>query len=152
MEDGGGWPSGTTWIFISSSSCGTLAGLTLGFTLLGRENVRLVGVSPDVSAEEMRDVTHEIAMGAGELLGWRGEIPPYLITPDDRFVGEGYGIPSQASHEATRFFGVQAGVILDPVYTSKAGAGFMDWIRNGRIPSGDTALFWHTGGAPALFR
>jgi L-cysteate sulfo-lyase len=152
MEDRGGWPGGTTWIFISSSSCGTLAGLALGFTLLERDNVRLVGVSPDVSEEEISTVTHDLAMGAGALLGWKGEIPPHLITPDDRFVGEGYGIPSDASREATKFFGSQAGVVLDPVYTSKAGAGFLDWIRSGRIPEGDTVLFWHTGGAPALFR
>lgn len=152
MEKRGGWPTGKTWIFVASSSCGTLAGLALGFTLLGRENVRLVGVSPDVSEEEMRTVTHEIAVGAGKLLGWQGEIPSHLITPDDRFVGEGYGISSDASREAIRVFGSEAGVVLDPVYTSKAGAGFLDWIRGGRIPEGDTTLFWHTGGAPALFR
>lgn len=151
MRDRGGWPEKTTWIFISSSSCGTLAGLALGFSILGRENVRLVGVSPDVSAEEIRTVTAEIATGAAELLGWEGTISPDLITPDDRFVGEGYGIPSEASLEATRFFGGNAGVVLDPVYTSKAGAGFLEWIREGRIPQGDTVLFWHTGGAPALF-
>lgn len=151
MEERGRWPRGLTWIFISSSSCGTLAGLALGFSILGRKNVRLVGVSPDVSAEEMRTVTAEIARGSAELLGWKGEILPNLVTPEDRFVGEGYGIPSEASREATRFFGRNAGVVLDPVYTAKAGAGFLEWIREGRIPEGDTALFWHTGGAPALF-
>lgn len=151
MAERGGWPQGTTWIFISSSSCGTLAGLALGFTLLGRENVRLVGVSPDVSEEEILTVTRDIAVGAGELLGWTGDLLPDLITPDDRFVGKGYGIPSEASDEAARVFGTRAGVILDPVYTAKAGAGFLDWIRRGRVPEGDTVLFWHTGGAPALF-
>lgn len=151
MQQRGGWPEGTTWIFISSSSCGTLAGLALGFTLLGRKNVRLVGVSPDVSEEEIATVTQEIATGAGKLLGWEGEILPGLVTPDGRFVGEGYGIPSEASNEAARIFGAAAGVVLDPVYTAKAGAGFLDWIRSDRIPEGDTALFWHTGGAPALF-
>jgi len=151
MGERGGWPNGLTWIFISSSSCGTLAGLTLGFSILGRRNVRLVGVSPDVSAEEMRTVTTEIAVGSAELLGWEGDLLPDLVTPEDRFIGQGYGIPSEASREATRFFGKNGGVVLDPVYTAKAGAGFLDWIREGRIPEGDTALFWHTGGAPALF-
>jgi len=151
MQDGGGWPEGTTWIFISSSSCGTLAGLALGFTLLERGNVRLVGVSPDVSEDEIRRVTEDIARGAGDLLGWKGELPDNLITPESGFVGDGYGIPTDASREATAFFGARAGVVLDPVYTAKAGAGFLDWIRSGRIPASDTALFWHTGGAPALF-
>jgi len=151
MDQGGGWPDGLIWIFVSSSSCGTLAGLALGFSILGRERVRLVGVSPDVSAEEMATVTAEIAAGSANLLGWSGEILPDLVTPEDRFIGEGYGIPSEASQGATRFFGRNAGVILDPVYTAKAGAGFLEWIREGRIPKGNTALFWHTGGAPALF-
>ena len=151
MEERGGWPGGLTWIFISSSSCGTLAGLALGFSILGRDNVRLIGVSPDVSEEEIRKVTAAIASGAAELLGWEGQLIPDIITPDDRFVGGGYGIPSEASVEATGFFGKNAGVVLDPVYTAKAGAGFLEWIREGRIPDGDTALFWHTGGAPALF-
>ena len=151
MADGGGWPEGLTWIFISSSSCGTLAGLALGFSILDRKNVRLIGVSPDVSAEEMRTVATGIAAGAARLLAWDGEILPGLVTPEDRFIGDGYGIPSEASMEATRFFGRNAGVVLDPVYTAKAGAGFLDWIRSGRVPAGDTALFWHTGGAPALF-
>ncbi len=151
MAERGGWPVGLTWIFISSSSCGTLAGLALGFTLLGRENVRLVGVSPDIPAREMVVTTEEIARGAGELLGWRGSPPPELVTPDDRFVGGGYGIPTPASEEAAGFFGRHAGVVLDPVYTSKAGAGFLAWLRAGRVPERDSALFWHTGGAPGLF-
>jgi 1-aminocyclopropane-1-carboxylate deaminase/D-cysteine desulfhydrase-like pyridoxal-dependent ACC family enzyme len=151
MGDAGGWPSGTSWIFISSSSCGTLAGLALGFTLLERQNVRLVGVSPDVSEEEVRTVTRDIALGAGALLGWKGELLPDIVIPEDRFVGGGYGVPTEASREATRFFGSRAGVVLDPVYTAKAGAGFLHWIRAGRIPRSDAALFWHTGGAPALF-
>ena len=148
----GGWPGGRTWIFISSSSCGTLAGLALGFSILGRTNVHLVGVSPDVTAEEIQTVTREIALGAADLLGWEGGILPGQITPEAGFIGDGYGVTSEASAEATRFFGGNAGVVLDPVYTSKAGAGFLHWIREGRIPHGDTALFWHTGGAPALFR
>jgi 1-aminocyclopropane-1-carboxylate deaminase/D-cysteine desulfhydrase-like pyridoxal-dependent ACC family enzyme len=151
MDESGGWPEGLTWIFVSSSSCGTLAGLALGFSILDRENVRLVGVSPDVSEEEIRTVTAEIAQGAADLLGWRAGLLPDLIIPEDRFIGEGYGIPSEASVEATQFFGKNAGVILDPVYTAKAGAGFLEWVRAGRIPEGDTALFWHTGGAPGLF-
>ncbi|MFC1791824.1 pyridoxal-phosphate dependent enzyme, partial [Gemmatimonadota bacterium] len=151
MKERGGWGPGLTWIFISSSSCGTLAGLALGFTLLGKEKVRLIGVSPDVKAEEILTTTTEIALGAGDLLGWKGELLPGLVAADDRFVGEGYGKPTEASQEATLFFGRNAGVLLDPVYTAKAGAGFLEWLRKGRVPDEDTALFWHTGGAPALF-
>ena len=151
MAEGGGWGSGRTWIFLSSSSCGTLAGLALGFALLGREEVRLVGVSPDITAEEMVTTTRDLVAGAAALLGAQVGLPPELVVPDDRFVGDGYGVPTPPSLEAAAFFGRHAGMILDQTYTAKAGAGFLDWIREGRIPPGDTALFWHTGGAPAIF-
>jgi D-cysteine desulfhydrase len=42
-------------------------------------------------------------------------------------------------------------VILDPVYTGKAMAGLIGWVREGRLTDADSVLFWHTGGAPALF-
>lgn len=151
MKERGGWASRRTTIFLSSSSCGTLAGLALGFTLLGLTHIRLVGVSADVSADEITASTREIASGAAALLGAPEEVPPGMVVPDDRFVGEGYGIPTPESEEAARIFGGMAGVILDPVYTAKAGAGLLDWIRHGRLEPEDTALFWHTGGAPALF-
>jgi 1-aminocyclopropane-1-carboxylate deaminase/D-cysteine desulfhydrase-like pyridoxal-dependent ACC family enzyme len=151
LEAAGGWSPGATWIFLSSSSCGTLAGLALGFGLLGRENVHLVGVSADETAETIARSTMGLAQGAAELLGTEVRIPTDLVIADDRFVGEGYGIPTPESREAADFFGRHAGMILDPVYTSKAGAGFLAWIREGKVPSGDTAIFWHTGGAPAVF-
>jgi D-cysteine desulfhydrase len=43
------------------------------------------------------------------------------------------------------------GLILDPVYTGKATAGLIGWIREGRVTDRHPVLFWHTGGAPALF-
>jgi len=43
------------------------------------------------------------------------------------------------------------GVILDPVYTGKAMAGLIGAAREGRFGAGDTVVFWHTGGAVALF-
>jgi 1-aminocyclopropane-1-carboxylate deaminase/D-cysteine desulfhydrase-like pyridoxal-dependent ACC family enzyme len=42
-------------------------------------------------------------------------------------------------------------VILDPVYSSKAMAGLIDQIRKGRLGRGETVVFLHTGGTPALF-
>jgi 1-aminocyclopropane-1-carboxylate deaminase/D-cysteine desulfhydrase-like pyridoxal-dependent ACC family enzyme len=146
----GGWPPGRTWIFVSASSCGTLAGLVLGSTLLGLDNVRIVGVSADVSEGEMRDVTGALAAEGGELLGWTGRVPEGLYLPDVDRIGAGYGIPTEASDEATSIFARSEGVVLDPVYTGKVAAGMMAWIREGRVPSDDTVVFWHTGGHPAL--
>ena len=40
-------------------------------------------------------------------------------------------------------------LLLDPVYTGKAMAGLIAAARARRISG--TVVFWHTGGAPALF-
>jgi D-cysteine desulfhydrase len=41
--------------------------------------------------------------------------------------------------------------VLDPVYAGRAFGALVDVIRQGVFKRGETVLFWHTGGAPALF-
>ncbi|CAN5761182.1 hypothetical protein BH23CHL2_BH23CHL2_01290 [soil metagenome] len=43
------------------------------------------------------------------------------------------------------------GIFLDPVYTGKAFAAMVADIRSGELSAGDTVIFLHTGGTPALF-
>jgi len=43
------------------------------------------------------------------------------------------------------------GILLDPVYTGRAMAGLIDLIRTGAFGKDETIVFWHTGGAAALF-
>jgi 1-aminocyclopropane-1-carboxylate deaminase/D-cysteine desulfhydrase-like pyridoxal-dependent ACC family enzyme len=43
------------------------------------------------------------------------------------------------------------GLLLDPVYTAKAMAALIDDIRHRRVKPGETAIFVHTGGTPAVF-
>lgn len=139
-----------TWVFVSASSCGTLAGLLLGFSLLGRDDVRLVGVSADVSAADMAADAARLAREGAALLGWEGEVRQGLLSCDDARIGAGYGIPTPEAEEALALFGRHEGVVLDPVYTGKAAAGLLAWIREGRVAAPDRAVFVHTGGHPAL--
>ena len=143
-------PVAHTWIFLSSSSCGTLAGLLLGFSLLERNDVQLVGVSADTPEAELRRDAVRLATEGGAFLGWSGRLLSDFLSCDDTQVGEGYGIPTLASEEATHLLGTTQGVVLDPFYTAKAMAGMLAWIRSGRVPTGDRAVFVHTGGHPAL--
>jgi 1-aminocyclopropane-1-carboxylate deaminase/D-cysteine desulfhydrase-like pyridoxal-dependent ACC family enzyme len=139
-----------TWLFVPSSSCGTLAGLVLGFALLGRRDVRLVGVSADAPAREIRDNALRVAAEGSELLSWRGPLAEGDLLAADDQVGEGYGRPTEASTAAIHRFAQAEGIVLDPVYTAKAAAGLVDWARAGRITRGDRVVFLHTGGHPAL--
>jgi D-cysteine desulfhydrase len=148
LEDLGPRPD-RTWLFVPSSSCGTLAGLLLGISLLGLEDVQLVGVSADVSAAELTARTLEIARDGAALLGWQGRLLDNLIALDDQ-VGEGYGLPTPAAREALELFARTEGLVLDPTYTSKAAAGLVAWARAGRFSVSDRVVFLHTGGHPGL--
>ena len=53
--------------------------------------------------------------------------------------------------EALKLVAKTEAIILDPVYTSKAMAGLIDHIRQGRIGKNEVVVFLHTGGMPALF-
>ncbi len=139
---------GTTWIFVCASSCGTYAGLALGFTLLEASDVRLVGVSPDVDESEIMEETARLIRGAADLLGTEISSPPNLMIPTEEYVGQGYGLPSPEADEATTLLARTEGVVLDPVYTAKTAAAMLDWCRSGRVPHGDRVVLWHTGGYP----
>jgi D-cysteine desulfhydrase len=136
---------------VSASSCGTLAGLLLGLSLLEWREARLVGVSADVSADDMRTETVRLAREGGELLGFRGALEQNAVETDDTQVGDGYGVPTDASQEAIGVFGRTEGIALDPVYTGKAAAGMLARIRSRDVAPGDRVIFLHTGGHPALF-
>ena len=95
--------------------------------------------------------TADIANQTAELLGLDFRVSPTEIVNDDRFVGPGYGIPTEAAVEATRLFARTEGVILDPIYTGKAASGMIAHVREGRYKPDDVLVFVHTGGMPAIF-
>jgi len=138
-------------IVIASSSGGTQAGLEVGKKLFGRPGLRIVGISPDDPPATIRESIAGIVGPMLERLGLRGDAGPSRIVVDDHYIGDGYGIPSEASREATDLFARTEGILLDPVYTSKSAAGLLDHCRNGRFPAGRNVLFWHTGGLITLF-
>ena len=67
------------------------------------------------------------------------------------YLGAGYGVVGELEREAIRLTATLEGILLDPVYTARAMGGLIDMIRRKEFPSGANVLFWHTGGAPALF-
>jgi 1-aminocyclopropane-1-carboxylate deaminase/D-cysteine desulfhydrase-like pyridoxal-dependent ACC family enzyme len=70
---------------------------------------------------------------------------------DDRFVGDGYGIPTPESRDAIALTARTEAIFLDPTYTAKAMAGLAAMIESGTLASSRTVLFWHTGGQVGLF-
>jgi len=132
------------WIVVADGSGGTHAGLLAG---LGGE-VQVLGVDVGTRPDLDRQVP-ELAIAAALAAG-RGTVAPEAVIDHTRF-GSGYGEPTPECLEALTAAARLEGLILDPVYTGKAMAGLIGWARAGRFGAGDTVLFWHTGGAPALF-
>jgi len=69
----------------------------------------------------------------------------------DAYIGDGYGLPTQAMKEAVELVARKEGIILDPVYTGKAMAGLIDLVQKGEFQKQEVVVFVHTGGIPGLF-
>jgi L-cysteate sulfo-lyase len=136
------------YIFHASSSGGTQAGIVAGCQLFDWPNVKDIGVSPDDPAGSISADIGRIIHGVGELLDIELQEDATVL---DEYTGEGYGISSPEGDEAIRLLAQTEGIVLDPVYTAKAMAAMIDWIRQGKISKSDNVLFWHTGGQLALF-
>ena len=138
------------WIVFATSSGGTHAGLTLGKRVFGFDG-KVLGISIDESEEWLKSHVSALASDASELLGERIEFMPDDILANDAYCQAGYGVLTDVEREAVKLFAKYEGLLLDPVYTGRVAGGMIDLIRKGFFKPGDTVLFWHTGGQPALF-
>ena len=69
----------------------------------------------------------------------------------DEYMKDGYGIVNKDVADVLRLLLATEGIVLDPVYTSKAMIGLIDLVRKGYFKAGEKVVFFHTGGTPALF-
>ncbi len=136
------------WIYASSVG-GTQAGLVLGTKALGLK------LKPYASApilwEGKIDRISDAANSAAEILNLDTRVEDSDILNTDDYIGEAYGYLTPEGISALKTVASTEGIILDPVYTSKAMACLIDHIKQGRLTKNDTVIFLHTGGTPALF-
>ena len=135
----------------ATSSGGTQAGLIAGCALYS-PGTRVVGISADDRSSDIRDVVHQLLHGVeGELGLPEGALgAEERCEVDDTFVGEGYGIPSEASREAQELAARSEAIVTDHWYTAKAMAGLIARARSNAFWHNRTVLFWHTGGQPGV--
>lgn len=139
VEQGGG----PDVIVHASSSGGTQAGLLAGLVLNGL-HPRVIGVSADETAAALQTTVERLQRGVLDLAG--SKEAGLAAEVWDGFVGEGYGIPTEASLEAQRLLARSEALLVDHTYTAKALAGLIALVRTRSLPAGSTILFWHTGG------
>jgi L-cysteate sulfo-lyase len=140
-------------VVFASSSGGTQAGIVVGAKVTNF-NGKLHGVSID--QDEANSATYEcelanIANETAKYVGFDAQFAAGDFTVAYDYLGGGYGIVSDLEREAIRLLASREGIVLDPVYTGRAMGALLDLIRKKAFRSDETVLFWHTGGAPALF-
>lgn len=138
-----------TYLYVAAYDT-TQAGLDLGFVYLDSP-IRSRGFNPMENEPDNTEIIAQIANQAAARLGLDVKLQAGDFENDDSFVGERYGIPTAAGIEAIKTVARTEGILIDPVYTSKAMAGLMTHIREGKLSPDVPVIFLHTGGAPALF-
>jgi 1-aminocyclopropane-1-carboxylate deaminase/D-cysteine desulfhydrase-like pyridoxal-dependent ACC family enzyme len=136
--------------FYTASAGATGAGLALGRALLGlRGTVKLI--CPIRWPWDARADMAEIANRTAALLGLPHRLTAADIEASEDHIGPGYGAVTPGGREAMDLLARTEGLLLDPVYTAKAMAGLIDDVRRWRVPRGESVVFIHTGGTPAVF-
>jgi D-cysteine desulfhydrase family pyridoxal phosphate-dependent enzyme len=138
-------------VVLATSSGGTQAGLEVAKRLFNYEDLRILGVSADDPANEIKDAALNAINPMLNKLALPSNVSPEELWVDDEFTGPGYGVATEESTEAMQLFASTEGVLLDPVYTAKGAAGLVAYCRRGVFKKTDRVLFWHTGGLMTLF-
>lgn len=137
-------------VTVATGSTGTLAGMVLGAHLfMPKTRVLGISVSPKGSLGNARCAG--IISEAADRLGMSWRPTAADVTVYDDWLGAAYGVPTPEGLEAIRLAARCEGILVDPVYTGKALAGTKGLAERGELRPEDTVVFWHTGGAPALF-
>ena len=137
-------------VVFASSSFGTQAGLCVGAKALGFE-AHLAGIAIETGREELQTAVAGIAARLAARIGLQASVAPGEVIGYDAYLGGGYAVLGQPEREAIQLVARHEGILLDPVYTGRAMAGLIDLVRRGEFGAGETIVFWHTGGTPALF-
>ena len=127
-------------VVLPTATGGTQAGLLAGLP----ESIAVSGIVVARTADELRPVIATTAAALGR------DVDPEDIHLDQRFLGAGYGRPSDAAAEAADLLARAEAILVDPIYTAKALAGFIAGVRSGAW-DGERIVFWHAGGLPGLF-
>jgi L-cysteate sulfo-lyase len=135
-------------IFFASSSGGTQAGLLAGKWLSGWKGT-LVGLGTAKTVGELQNEISALATQTAELCGADAGTDDIVV--DTAYAGSGYGIPTRECEDTILYFAQREGIFLDRVYTGKAAAGVIDYIRSKKLDTGEPIVFIHTGGNVELF-
>jgi D-cysteine desulfhydrase family pyridoxal phosphate-dependent enzyme len=135
-------PQVPDWIVLADGSGGTHAGLLAGLPA----GVRVLGIDVSRPPTPLSVIVPRLATKAAALAG-RIEPAGAVLLADH--CGPHYASITDEARDAVRLAARTEALILDPVYTGKALAGLIAAVNRSQVSG--TVVFWHTGGAIALF-
>ncbi len=134
---------------VPSGSAGTHAGIVVG--MVGcNAGIPVQGFNVSRPRDTQEALVRKLVAETAKRVG-APAIPDAAVDCDGAYVGPGYSQPTDSMVEAVELLARTEGILLDPVYSGKAMAGMIDYIRKDKFPKGSNILFLHTGGSPALF-
>ncbi len=137
-------------VVLASGSAGTHAGMAVGLRASGSD-LPVLGIGVNVPRDEQEARVFALASETAAYIDRPGCVSREDIVADCSYVGPGYGEPTEGMNEAVLMLARMEGLLFDPVYSGKALAGMIDYIRQGRFTAGQRIVFLHTGGVAGLF-
>ncbi len=137
-------------IVVASGSTGTHAGLLAGFYGCNM-NIPIVGINVSRDPKDQDPLVYDLVQKTAERVGVRQNIPSEAVVTFGDYWRPKYSVPNKKMVEAVNMMAKTEGILLDPVYTGKTMAGFIDLSRKGYFKKGENVLFVHTGGSPGLY-
>ena len=137
-------------LVVASGSTGTHAGLLAGFYGCNM-NIPIVGINVSRDPKDQDPLVYDLVQKTAERVGVRQGIPSEAVVTFGDYWRPKYSVPNKKMVEAVNMMAKTEGILLDPVYTGKTMAGFIDLSRKGYFKKGENVLFVHTGGSPGLY-
>ncbi|WP_353172402.1 D-cysteine desulfhydrase [Paracandidimonas soli] len=135
----------------ATGSAGTQAGLVAGFAAMN-SHVPVYGIGVRAPRPQQEENVWKLVQATLDHMGVSLScVQRSDVVANTDYVGEGYGIPTDAMIEAVTLAARQDAILLDPVYSGKGMAGLIDLIRKGHFKKGENIVFVHTGGTVGLY-
>ena len=134
----------------ATGSAGTQGGLVVGLQAM-HSGVPLLGIGVGAPRDLQEQKVYDLAVETAEYIGAPGVVSRDDVIANCDYVGEAYGVPTEAMNDAVLTLARTEGLLFDPVYSGKALAGLIDLVQTGYFGNAENIVFLHTGGSAALF-
>jgi len=114
--------------------------------------IPVYGIGVRAPKQKQEEMVYDLAQRTAEYMGLSPDVVARdKVVANSDYVGDGYGLPTDAMVEAVKMLAQYEGTLLDPVYSGKGFSGLIDLIRKGHFKRDENVVFLHTGGSISLF-